>query len=54
MIAVTEDFRGNLPAEPHPPLTIHILLNNPMSAIEYFKFLGFTISHELKWETLTL
>ena len=43
-VEMTVEFRSNSPAL--PPLTI---LNNTVSAVETFRFLGSTISHDLKW-----
>ncbi len=40
------DFRRNPPA--FPPLTI---MNNTVAAVESFRFLGTTISQDLKWDT---
>ncbi len=40
------DFRRNPPAL--PPLTI---MNNSVNAVESFRFLGTTISQDLKWDT---
>ncbi len=40
------DFRRNPPAL--PPLTI---MNNTVNAVESFRFLGTTISQDLKWNT---
>ncbi len=40
------DFRRNPPAL--PPLTI---MNNTVNAVESFRFLGTTISQDLKWDT---
>ncbi len=40
------DFRRNPPAL--PPLTI---MNNTVTAVESFRFLGTTISQDLKWDT---
>ncbi|KAK3550910.1 hypothetical protein QTP70_008073 [Hemibagrus guttatus] len=40
------DFRRNTPAL--PPLTI---MNSTVSAVESFRFLGTTISQDLKWDT---
>ncbi len=40
------DFRRNPPAL--PPLTI---MNNTVAAVESFRFLGTTISQDLKWDT---
>ncbi len=40
------DFRRNPPAL--PPLTI---MNNSVAAVESFRFLGTTISQDLKWDT---
>ncbi len=42
------DFRRNPPAL--PPLTI---MNSTVAAVESFKFLGTTISQDLKWNTHT-
>ncbi len=39
------DFRRNLPAL--PPLTI---MNSTVTAVESFRFLGITISQDLKWD----
>ncbi len=39
------DFRRNLPAL--PPLTI---MNSTVAAVESFRFLGSTISRDLKWD----
>ncbi len=39
------DFRRNPPAL--PPLTI---MNSTVAAVELFRFLGTTISHDLKWD----
>ncbi|KAM9845443.1 complement component C8 alpha chain [Aulostomus maculatus] len=45
-VETTVDFRR----QPWPPLPLTIS-NSPVSAIESFKFLGTTISQNLKWET---
>ncbi len=42
------DFRRNPPAlPPPPPLTI---MNNTVTAVESFRFLGTTISQDVKWD----
>ena len=45
-VEMTVDFRRN--PSPLPPLTI---LNNTVSTTDSFKFLGTTISRDLKWST---
>ncbi len=42
---MTVDFRRNPPAL--PPLTI---MNSTVTAVESFRFLGITISHNMKWD----
>ncbi len=44
-VEMTVDFRRNPPAL--PPLTI---MNSPVTAVESFRFLGTTISHNMKWD----
>ncbi len=45
-VEMTVDFRRNPPAL--PPLTI---MNSIVTAVESFRFLGTTISQDLKWDT---
>uniref|UniRef100_A0A673GSV0 Reverse transcriptase domain-containing protein n=1 Tax=Sinocyclocheilus rhinocerous TaxID=307959 RepID=A0A673GSV0_9TELE len=45
-VEMTVDFRRNLPAL--PPLTI---MDSTVTAVESFRFLGTTISQDLKWDT---
>ncbi len=44
-VEMTVDFRRNPPAL--PPLTI---MNSTVTAVESFRFLGTTISHNMKWD----
>ncbi len=51
-VEMTVDFRRTPPRSPptHPPLTI---TNSSVTAVESFRFLGSTISQDLKWDSHT-
>ncbi len=42
------DFRRNPPAL--PPLTTHTIMNSSVKTVESLRFLGTTISQDLKWD----